>query len=135
MGSLGVDVIIYPKRELGNGVFESKENHAFNGTARTKITTGTQDGHGRWHGGVTVEWRGGSKEEMDMVNGRRHGLSTTFETDGRKIVRNYKDGRCIDKKKVAHRIGEITTAFQVLSGKYPYYLLSLTEFGFDDVLC
>jgi hypothetical protein len=129
---LGVDVIIYPKRELGNGVFESTEHHALNGTARTKITTGTQDGHGRWHGPVTIEWTGGSKEEVRMAYGRRQGLSTITHPDGKKEEKHYFDGRCYEFKKAAHQIGEGTTSYQVLTGKYPFYPFTLNLFGFED---
>ena len=116
--------------DTGNGIYKTEEQHQYYHSTRT--ITGPRDDKGRWHGPVTFEWKGGSREVVDMVNGRRHGISTTFEPDGRKIVRNYQDGICKDNKKSSRHIGESTTSFQVLSGKYPWFLSALNVFDFED---
>ena len=116
--------------DTGNGIYKTEEQHQYYHNTRT--ITGPRDDKGRWHGQVTFEWRGGSREVVDMVNGRRHGTSTTYEPDGRKIVRKYENGICKNSKKATSRIGENSTAFQVLSGKYPWFLSALNVFDFKD---
>jgi hypothetical protein len=129
-GDWGVDMEVRTT-DTGNGIYKVEETHQYY-QSRVRIITGRRDDKGRWHGPVTFEWKGGSREVVDMVNGRRHGISTTFEPDGRKIVRNYRDGICKDNKKATHYIGENNTAFQVLSGKYPWFLSALNVFDFED---
>ena len=89
---------------------------------------------GRWHGEVTIVWDGyeNSTEVVRMEHGRRQGLSTTTYGDGRKEERHYFDGRCYKFKKATYHIGVSTAAFQVLSDRYPWFLFTLNEFGFED---
>jgi hypothetical protein len=129
-GDWGVDMEVRTT-DTGNGIYKVEETHQYY-QSRVRIITGRRDDKGRWHGPVTFEWKGGSREEVDMVNGRRHGISTTYEPDGRKIVRNYRDGICKDNKKAARRNGEGIASFQILSGKYPWFLSALNVFDFED---
>jgi antitoxin component YwqK of YwqJK toxin-antitoxin module len=51
--------------------------------------------------GVRTEWdeKGNKRSELTMVNGKVHGTATGWSADGKKIIREYKDGRLIKESK------------------------------------
>ena len=81
VGSFGVRIKT-TETYLGNGMWKVEEYHQYYSQTRTFI--GRHDKKGRWHGPVTIEWQGGSKEEVRMSHGRRWGLSTITYPDGSK---------------------------------------------------
>jgi len=126
---------------LGNGVYESTEYYSED---EFKITTGKRDDKGRWHGPATIEFVDNSgltddnyTEEVNMVNGKRHGkCKTTYKHPG---MGDYVHYTCYNmgnpvpcEKKTALLSAEYSSAFQVLSNKYPWFLFTLNAFGFED---
>ena len=71
---------------LGDGVYKTTEYFSDD---EYETTTGKRDDKGRWHGPVTIKeyfYRGGVlfnnyTEEVNMVNGKRHGKSKTSGWD------------------------------------------------------
>jgi hypothetical protein len=109
--------------------YDDKEN-------KVTTCTGERDGYGRWKGPLSrvvksekIEYT----EEVNMVDGKRHGKSKTTYKGGLVLNLCYNMGYMIDCKKSAHISTADISAFQVLRNKYPWFLYSLNAFGFEDV--
>lgn len=127
---LGLDMRVN-KEYLGNGKFKETEYHQHKDWYKT--VEGKQDGHGRWHGQIKVEWVGDPAymEEATMEHGVRQGLCTkTYFRTGQKVEEHYLNGIKYDYKKAADEMD--VSAFQKLVDRYPWYLLNLNGWGFDD---
>lgn len=120
---------------LRNGVFEETMYTA----DQKRITTGTRDKYGNWTGDVKVEWTGGRygyTEECTMIDGRRWGWSKrTFnywDYKERHVEMDwYVDNMRMPRIKSASIRPESSSAFQILSEKYSWFLGSLNMCGFD----
>jgi hypothetical protein len=135
VGSFQLDLLglnIRVKKEyLGNNAYKETENHQYYDGYKT--TTGQQDGHGRWHGLIKIDWVLDKPytEEVRMEHGVRQGISTKTYHDGRKVEEHYFNGRKYELKKAAYsETGQ--SAFQLLGDRYPWFLFSLNGWGFDD---
>ncbi len=64
------------KEYLGNGKYKETEHHQHKDAYKT--IEGKQDGHGRWHGQIKIQWLGkpAYMEEATMEHGVRQGLCT-----------------------------------------------------------
>ncbi|MFH0758435.1 MAG: T9SS type A sorting domain-containing protein [Bacteroidota bacterium] len=123
---------------LGDGVYESTEYYEEDSYEKT---TGKQDDKGRWHGPVTIRSRdeGGfsrySTEEVNMVNGKRHGRSkiTFWDILGREHVyyNCYNMGERVDCGDAGLKSVTELTSYDVLKDQYPYLLVTMEVFGFD----
>ncbi len=134
-GSLQLDLLglnmRIDKEFLGNNAYKETENHIYYDGYKT--TTGQQDGHGRWHGLIKIDWvlDKAYTEEVRMEHGVRQGLSTKTYPDGRKVEEHYFNGRKYElKKAAAGKTGQ--SAFQILTDRYPWFLFSMNAWGFED---
>lgn len=122
---------------LGNGAFQE----TMYTVDQKRITTGSRDKYGNWTGEVKVEWTGGSygyTEECTMIDGRRWGWSTRtynyWDYKERHVeVDWYVDNMRMPRIKSAGISPESSSAFQVLTEKYPWFLGSLNMCGFDSI--
>lgn len=125
------------KEYLGNGVYKTTEYY---GEDEREVTTGKQDDKGRWHGMISRDVHGSSlnsfTEEVNMVNGLRHGKS---KISGYRIFTGtyvyytcYNMGKRVDCEESSNKSTAGTSSYQVLSNKYPWYLYTLNNFDFED---
>ncbi len=122
------------KRDLGGKVVETTIDFNDNDDKK-KIYTGVEDDWGVRNGPFKIrtqtkfEWE---EEEVLYVNGKRTGKSKTTDLYGRIKYTCYKRGVAYDCPKAEHIFAEDATAFQVLSGKYPWFTNQLIVFGYDN---
>jgi Secretion system C-terminal sorting domain len=117
---------------LGDGVYEEKTLYR---DGDSEIITGKRDQYGRWRGSVIIEYKSKFskfQEEVSMVDGKRHGVSTHTDGDGKSSTHHYDMGICIDLMIALQKSWETPTAFQLLSTKYPWFLFALNAFDFND---
>jgi hypothetical protein len=122
------------KRHLDGDVVETTVDfNASNG--KKKIYTGVEDFRGIRTGPYKIRTRtdyGWMEEEVDFVNGKRTGICKTTFSSGKIEYSCYKNNQSYPCIKAEHNIVENATAFQVLSGKYPWFTNQLTVFGYDN---
>jgi hypothetical protein len=135
IGSFELDYLLLnmtvEKEFLGNGKYKETEHHQHKDAYKT--IEGKQDGHGRWHGQIKIQWLGqpAYMEEATMEHGMRQGLCTkTYYPNGPVVEEHYLNGIKYEYKKSAGNMD--ATAFQRLNNRYPWYLLNLNGWGFDD---
>jgi hypothetical protein len=121
------------KKELGNGIWEESKNFS-NGKVET--ITGKIDEYGNWSGPAKITHENEDKElvyteEVNMVDGVRNGISKLTYTNGVVIEHCYDMG----VRKVCEKSALITTvetsAFSVLSYKYPWFQAKLGALNFN----
>jgi hypothetical protein len=134
---LGLDVIVKKWNVIGGG-YAVEEYHESNKTFRT--FTGEKDSDGKWNGPVKIEIRHAYSdkvsctEEVTYDHGTRKGNSK-ITYSSRVINTIYYNGVCyrnIPDEKVAYRNRETTSAYQVLTDKYPYFSFTLNAFEYED---
>jgi hypothetical protein len=125
---------------LGDGVYQTTKRNQYD--TRYHTFTGKRNEYGQFHGSVrikelnsvvvgstvTTNW----VENVNFVNGRRHGISTTTKPNGEEKQNCYNMGKPIDCKKSVKIVSTANNAYQVLQSKYPWYQYFLNGFGFDD---
>jgi len=131
-GSLGFGPNTETKH-LGDGVYE--EWTAYDEDDSQTIT-GKRDEYGRWSGPVKIVFSATLStwiEEVNMVDGKRHGRSS-YSRRGSDYVRYscYNMGVRVDCEGAGTKSVENSTAFQLLSSKYPWFLFALNALDFDD---
>ncbi len=135
IGSFQLDYLLLnmtvDKEYLGNGKYKETEHHQHKDAYKT--IEGKQDGHGRWHGQIKIQWLGtpAYMEEATMEHGVRQGLCTkTYYPNGPVVEEHYLNGIRYEYKKSAGKMD--ASAFQRLNDRYPWYLLNLNGWGFDN---
>ncbi len=119
-------------RHLGDGVIETTKTYK---SGMTEVITGKHDKYGRWHGQIEIESSDGTNlliENVNMVNGLRHGQSVTKYLYGATKTVCYNMGKRVDCTKSAHTTLGDSTAFQILNYKYPWFMVTLNMVGFDN---
>ncbi|KPL20415.1 MAG: hypothetical protein AMS23_10980, partial [Bacteroides sp. SM1_62] len=99
-------------------------------------TEGRRDKYGKWQGPVKIKYISKGKvrvtEEINMVDGLRHGICKTTFDDGSVIYDEYNmDNRCEPEKAAKSTVKDIS-AFRLLGNKYHWYIYSLNAFGFEN---
>ncbi|MCK5789143.1 MAG: hypothetical protein KAH32_09095, partial [Chlamydiia bacterium] len=103
----------------------------------TITTVGKRGSWGTWEGNVKInkvnyDENIETTEEVFMLDGKRHGVSTTTKSDGSKEYARYNMGKRVgDKKKETNEILEYS-AYQHLEYNSPWHLNTLNIFGFTD---
>ncbi|MFH0759188.1 MAG: T9SS type A sorting domain-containing protein [Bacteroidota bacterium] len=120
---------------LGDGVYQESAHYSNEG--QTTITTGKHDPYGRWTGPVTINIQSEFEdysyiEEVNMLNGLRHGKSTITFTNGHVTNRCYKMGMIVDCQESGLKSLAVLSSFQVLCDKYPWFVYTLNSFGYED---
>lgn len=131
LGSLGG---AQQKHYLGNGIYEIAKYY---GNGNTELIQGPVDDHGNWHGTTTFQYEDEngimvSKEEVNMTNGLRNGISKTTFASGRVYTVCYEMGERVDCDKSAKLDVEQTSAYESFSYKYPWMITSFDAFGFNE---
>ena len=125
---------------LGDGIFKTKVSDS---DVIIDITTGRIDDKGKWHGPITIvsnyedeQLPLKSKEEVNMVHGKRHGKSKYTDTDksGNVTIKYscYNMGHKIECEDSERKSAAEVSSFQILSNKYPWFLYAFNAFGFED---
>ncbi len=143
LGSINTTAFLYSifynetlekRTSLGDSKFEVVEQHI----DYTKITTGKQDNIEWWQGKVTITMKSYpemeiiSTEEVNMVDDRRHGISTKTYADGHVETTCYNKGQVVDcESQIAPTVNK-ESASDILSTKNPETLNELeVKSGFD----
>lgn len=130
-------VEIGPTEYLGNGVYQRRTNFHY---LFDKLEAGTIDDKGRWHGKFYQQYTGvvgtNTIEEGNMVHGYKHG---TFKLTRGNISNPievkyicYDMGKAVDCEKSAQTEAGDTSSFEILTNKYPRFLLELNLWGFEN---
>lgn len=97
-------------------------------------TEGRRDKYGKWQGPVKIKYISKGKvtmtEEINMVDGLRHGICKTTCDDGSVYYDKYNMDNRREPVKAAKRTAKDISAFGLLDNKYPWFIYSLNAFGF-----
>ncbi len=120
------------KRDLGDGRVEIARIYS-DGTE--EIIQGRSDGYESWQGPTTIEYKDDmgmrtAFEEVNMVDGKRHGKSIVTYPGGGQTVFCYNMGERVECEKSA--LAGHNSSYEILSYKYPWFTLKLNVFGFSD---
>ncbi len=158
---LGLGVIIYlalgsaivptdisqlPKLKVNMGPLEHFPDGTYGRTTTLylvleKTERGNMDDKGRWHGKYSQMYRSYISQQTievgNMVHGLKHGTFTLYkgtESDPPTEVSYicYKMGKVIPCEKAGVINTTDESAFQILVNKYPWYLLDLNYYGFNN---
>ena len=118
---------------MGKGIYKTTIQGA--GGYKT-VWTGPRNEHRLFHGPVTIEYSGHqydvAKEEVTMVNGLRHGPSKATYTNGTVAYGCYKMDVWYECDNLSETEKSTQTPFGALQKRYPWFLLGLDGFGFDE---
>lgn len=133
---------------LGGGVYKTTYDNFSDDVKIYK--TGKRNEYGQWNGLIKSEYEKkgiiendgeetfgvvfSSVEEVNYVDGHKHGKSVYSNSDGKVRHSCYNMGRRVDCEKSAKGVSVANTAFQVLQSEYPWYQNLLNDFGFDDAM-
>lgn len=141
LGSFGGPNVTLEK--YGDGLY--RETTLYATESYTYVTTydGNRDEYGRWHGPIVIikTYRIGAgseteshSEQVNMVHGMRHGISITKNNLGIVIKKcwYFMGFQYHSEKKAALFNTEDSSAFQVLTSKFSWFLFTLNAFSYED---
>lgn len=126
------------KYQLPDGRWEISKHYS---DGNTETTTGNVDGDGRWEGPVKVEYENDNyilthTEEVNMKQGKRHGVSKVTYPSGYVATYCYQHGERVDMEqcentKSASLGSEENSAFNIFNYKKAWFAFKLHACGFD----
>jgi len=124
------------KYKLPDGRWEISKHYS---DGNTETTTGNVDSEGRWDGPVKIEYEDDNymlthTEEVNMVEGKRHGISKVIYPSGYVATYCYQHGERVDDancEKSAIIETEDFSAYGILSYEVPWFVFKLSALGYD----
>ena len=121
-------------RVLENG---DTEHAIYYNDGAEEVITGRRDGYNNWNGEVTIEWYHeygtlSSRETVNMVNGKRHGVAEVYIQDVGTHYTCYEHGVHVECDKSGQIYAEETSGYELFSYNYPWSVLALNAMGYDD---